>query len=107
MALRTVHKDCDGCEDRPHVQLPTCEDRSACRAELRLTALALEDFAGLELVHREAAALRAERLSIVLPEADRPKLSVGLLIRQAQHLRQTEGPGLGGKKEVLCHLSRI
>ncbi len=61
---------------------------------------ALEAAVVAQLIDREGAATRANRLTLSGSPTDVAERGPGVLVRKAQHLRQGKGPGLGGEEEV-------
>src|SRR5688572_1917635 len=83
VSLSAVYEDRDGQQVVAHRELAAREDRAGREAELRVTALALEDRPAGILVARDAAALGADRLAIGGGPADRPERCPRLVLRHA------------------------
>src|SRR5437879_5100508 len=92
MALRAVHKDCDGQQVVTDGELPAGKDRGRCDRELVLAAYAAEHLAGLVGVAIEATAIGTDRLAFSVRPADQLESFPSLLIRHARDGRQTERP---------------
>lgn len=82
------------------------KDRAARNRELATAfgRLAAPHSAAREVPEIDAATLGAEGFAAVAGEAYRFERVVSLLVRQAQHVRQTERPGLCAEEEVLRHV---
>ena len=102
-ALDRVHEDRDGSQIVPHRQLTAGEDGSAGDAELVIARLALPDATGCVAIDFDAAATRAERVAVVVGEANRNERRMSLIIRHTKNRLEAQRSGCGREKEVLCH----
>ena len=106
MALNAVYEDRDGQEIVADRELAAREDRPARHAVLMVAALALKQRARLEGVGSAAAATRANRLAFGRGPTDLTEGVAGFVVGHPSNLREGEGTGAGGEKEVLSHLLR-
>jgi hypothetical protein len=105
LALGRVHEQGDGHEVVGHRQLAAVEDRPARDAELLAARLALEQAPGAVFVAGDAAAGRADRLTIGRVPAERPEEGERLFLAHARDREDAERPGGGDEEEVLGQAS--
>lgn len=103
VALGAVGEDGDGKQVVADRELAAGEDGPAGDAELVATSGALEELAGGDEGVLEATAAGAEGFAFGLGPSDGLERLPSLVIRHAGDLREAEGAGGAGEKEVLGH----
>lgn len=82
------------------------EDGPAGDGELLVAGLALPERPGAVRVDRDAAAGRADGLTVRGVPAERPEVGEGLSLAHARDREDAERPGGGGEEEVGRHVVR-
>jgi hypothetical protein len=106
-ALGRVDEDADGGEQIDKRHLARGEDGSRRGRELLAAGAALPLAARGDLVGIGADAIRAEGFPAILRKADCRERAKRLAIGHAVDVLELEGPGGGGKEEVLGHCHHI